>query len=116
MAYTETLLWDYQNDNSGVIPYSGQLTLRNNVSNYEELVIEVVSSASDLQDATWHQTVLFEVPVKAVLSDKNSMANKFDMTTYSEREQYLSISGNKYNILSGASNTNGVVRIWGIKY
>ena len=117
MAYTETLLWDYIEDNGGVIPYSGQLTLRNSIFLYDLLVVEVVSASGDLSDPNWHQTCIFNVPIKNVISSYDRSPNTFLISTYYDREHRIKITGNTYQIISSTSgNTNGIIKIWGAKY
>lgn len=113
--YSETLLWDYIVDNSGAISYTGQITLRDSVSNYDQLVIEVVSLDTDLSNPTWHQTSFFEIPVTEVMSSKNVNPNKYIIFSFSDRGLKAEIQGSTYNKYAGSATTNGVLKIWGIK-
>jgi len=116
-GYTQTLLWDYEDDNEGVIPYQPfTVTLRQSIDNFDELVIENVSSSSDITDQTWKSSGQWRINVD-MLNDSEILANYIAYTSYGSRSSRYHIVGTTFEkTANNASNINGLVRVYGIKY
>lgn len=115
-SYTETLLWDYEEDNSGTIPYDPfTVTLRQSIDNFDEIMMENVSSSGDLTNNNWKSTVFFSFKVTGL---KNAyFPNYIAYTSFSDRSSRYYISGTTFQkTINNARNTNGLVRVYGIKY
>lgn len=109
-----TTLWDYDTENSGVIPYNPTtLTLRNSVENYDQIVIEVVSLASDLTNQ--YGTFLFTVSVNALANAYRP--HYFNHTSWNDRSSVYYMQGATFRKdANNVANTNGIVKIWGLRY
>lgn len=114
--YTETLLWDYEEDNNGTIPYAAfSVTLRQSIDNFDEIMIENVSRNSDLTDQNWRSTNFFSVKVNAL---KNAyVPYYFAYTSYDNRSSRYHVEGTTFEkTINNTNNTNGLVKVYGIKY
>lgn len=115
MAFSETLLWDYVTDNAGSIVYgTTPLTLRDDIENYDSLIIEAISYSTDSSSSTWNSDHFFEVPVHSIINARTP--NTFAWTSYSDRSSGYTASGRTLQKTAGTNNINGTVKVWGIKY
>lgn len=115
-GYTSTKIWDYVEDNGGVISYgSYTLTLNENINNYDMLAIENVSASSDLSDANWNSSNLWYVDVNML--NNNINANYITYTSWDQRATRFYIKDTTFQATSNNdANTNGTVRVFGIKF
>ena len=115
-AFSQTLLWDYVNDNNGVIPYDlTSLTLHDAIENYDALVIELMSSISDAGTTDWNSDFFVTMNVFALINSR--VPNHITISTYVDRSAHFYISGTTFQkVKSGVANTNGIVKIYGLKY
>lgn len=113
---TQTLLWDYVEDNEGTIPYQPfSVTLRQSINNFDELVVENVSSSSDLTDQNWKSTNQWIINVSAL--NNAVLANYISYTSYDIRSSRYHIEGTTFEkTRNNSANTNGLVRVYGVKY
>lgn len=116
-GYTQTLLWDYEDDNEGVIPYQPfSVTLRQSIDNFDELIIENVSNSSDITDQTWKSSGQWRINVN-MLNDSEILANYIAYTSYGSRSSRYHIVGTTFEkTANNTSNINGLVRVYGVKY
>lgn len=115
-GYTSIKIWDYVDDNSGVISYGSYThTLNDNINNYDMLAIENVSTSSDLSDANWSSSNLWYVDVNMLNSNIN--ANYITYTSWDQRATRFYIKDTTFQATSNnGANTNGTVRVFGIKF
>lgn len=112
-----TNIWNYINDNSGVIPYDafGTKTLNDNINNYDAVVLELVSQADDLNNQ-WRGTVITPTYYVDILNNQIE-PGAINVTTYGNRSSHYIISGNTINASASAGGTiNGLVNVYGITY
>ena len=109
---TNTLLWDYQSDYSGSIPYGAvTLTLRDDIENYDKIVVEI-ASANDFGSVG---TMMFTMMVKAIKNGYRPYY--FNHTSYSDRASVYHAQGTTFEkVANNIANTNGIIKIWGVKY
>ena len=115
--YSITVLWDYTTDNSGIIPYEPFTgTLHNSINNYDAIQLEVVSSSGDLDDSGWDSTMLSSIIPVYVLN--NSFKNNyFNFNSFGERSSRWYIKDTTIQkTTTNISGTNGLVRVYGIKF
>lgn len=112
---TETVLWDYRTDGNGNIAYGTKtLTLRHSIDDYDNFVIELVSASSDLTDPNWDSTMFYVLPVQPIINGR--VPGMCSLHTYNTRGSQFQISGNQFTSTPGTNDTNGVVKIIGVKY
>jgi hypothetical protein len=117
--FTVDILWDYVTDNSGTIPYQHPFTktLRDNINNYDAIQIECISSSNDTSDPSWNATSFS--PIIPVYEINNSFKNNyFNWTSYDNRASawYIKDTTIKKIANNSGNNTNGLVRVYGIRY
>lgn len=115
--YSITVLWDYNADNNGTIPYDTFTgTLHDNINNYDAIQLEIVSAESDLSDSNWDSTTFSKIIPVYVLN--NSLKNNyFTFTSFGERSSRWYIKNTTIQKTTrNLSNTNGLVRVYGIKF
>lgn len=115
--YSITVLWDYITDNSSVIPYEPFIgTLHDNINNYDAIQLEMVSYSDDLDDPRWNTTTFS--PIIPVYVLNNSLKNNyFNHTSFETRSTNWYIKDTTVQkIANNQSNTNGLVRVYGIKF
>lgn len=115
--YSITVLWDYTTDNSGTIPYDPFTgTLHDNINNYDAIQLEMVSYSDDLDDPRWNATMFS--PIIPVYVLNNSLKNNyFNHTSFETRSSNWYIKDTTVQkIADNQSNTNGLVRVYGIKF
>ena len=115
-GFDTTVLWDYKTDNNNSVLYGlNSATLHDSAENYDALVIEVVSIVSDETDATWKGTCQFFVDVNAL---DNAFNEKYIICeSVANRSCKYHIDGTTLQKTAEATaNTNGLVRVYGIKY
>ena len=114
--YTKTLLWDYQNDNSGVIPFNTYIkTLNEDINNYDVLLVELVSSKSDLTNVNWNSTIQWQINIDSLNNSYNS--NYITFTTFGDRASRYYIKDTTFQCATcNITDTNGLVRVYGILY
>lgn len=115
--YSITVLWDYTTDNSGTIPYEPFTgTLHDNINNYDAIQLEMVSYEDDLDDPPWNATMFS--PIIPVYVLNNSLKNNyFNHTSFERRSTDWYIKDTTVQkIANNESNTNGLVRVYGIKF
>ena len=115
-GYASTLLWDYVTDNSNVIPYDVfTATLHDNINNYNQVIVELVSHVGDLSIPEWNSTVLVTIDVNAINNSHNP--GYFSYTTYEQRSSRFYLHNNVLQkTTNNQSDTNGIVRVYGIKF
>ena len=115
-SYDVNCIWDYTVDNSGSILYGlATATLNDDISNYDELLIEVVSISTDPSDTNWNSTCQFRVSVEALVQAYN--AGYILCESAAGRTSRYYIHDNVLQKTSQATaNTNGLVRVYGINY
>ena len=115
-SYSETVLYDYREDNGGVICYDTTTqTLRDDVENYDLLCLEFASSAGDLTSAEWNSTN--EIMVNVNLLSNGYNPNYILYTSYDTRSSRHYIKGKEFKTTTrNQGNTNGLVRMLGIKF
>ena len=115
--YSITVLWDYTTDNSGTIPYEPFTgTLHDNINNYDAIQLEVVSSSGDLSSGGWDSTMFSAIMPVYVLN--NSFKNNyFNYTSYETRSSRWYIKDTTVQkTTTNIGGTNGLVRVYGIKF
>lgn len=113
--YTETVLFDYREDNGGVIAYANDnFTLRDSIDNYDDIILEFVSYSGDI-GGSFSATCQTRVNVNML---KNAYTPyNFNYTSYAGRVSRIHLEGDSFStIIRGEYNTNGLVKIVGIKY
>ena len=71
-SYSETVLYDYREDNGGVICYDTTTqTLRDDIENYDLLWLEISSSAGDLSGSDWKATCQLSINVNLLSNGYN---------------------------------------------
>lgn len=115
-GYSSTKIWDYTEDNNNTIPFgSYTASLNDDINNYDMLVIESVSSRGDLTDPNWASTNLWYVDVNALNNNWNN--NYVTYTSWNQRATKFHIINTTFEALSNnGSDTNGLVRVYGINY
>ena len=115
-SYTETVLYDYREDNGGVICYDTTTqTLRDDIENYDLLWLEITSSAGDLSGSDWKATCQLSINVNLLSNGYNP--NYMIYTSYDTRSSRYYIKGKEFKTtIRNAGNTNGLVRMLGIKF
>ena len=114
--YSETVLYDYREDNGGIISYDNTThTLRDTIDNYDELWFEFAGSAQDMTSTVWNSSTLYSVNVNLL---KNAFTPYyFNFTSYERRSSRIHIEGNEFTtVKSNEPNTNGLIKIIGVKY
>ena len=115
--YSITVLWDYTTDNSGTIPYEPfTSTLSDNINNYDAIQLEMVSYRDDLDEPSWNATMF--TPIIPVYVLNNSLKNNyFNHTSFERRSTNWYIKDTTVQkIATNESETNGLVRVYGIKF
>lgn len=115
--YSVTVLWDYTTDNSGTIPYAPFIgTLNDNINNYDAIQLEMVSYEDDLDTSRWYATVFS--PIIPVYALNNSFKNNyFIFTSFETRSTNWYIKDTTVQkVATNLSDTNGLVRVYGIKF
>lgn len=114
--YTETVLYDYREDNNGNICYDYTTqNLRDDVENYDLLCLEFASSAGDLASADWNSTN--EIMVNVNLLSNGYNPNYILYSSYDTRSSRHYIKGKEFKTtIRNQANTNGLVRMLGIKF
>lgn len=115
-TYSTTLLWNYIDDNSGVIDYGPfNYTLNDDINNYDSLIIENVSHSGDLSNVDWNATNIFSIDVNALNNSLNS--NYINYTSFSDRSSRYYIKDTTFQkTINNQGDTNGLVNVYGIKY
>lgn len=111
MRYTKTLLWDYATDNAGVIPTAkGSVTLHDAIENYDELIIEVMPTNTDTVSC------FYILSIYTLINGRQP--NQVLWFSSNENGVIWYISGTTFEKTSGSASTttNGLVRVYGIKY
>lgn len=113
LPHRDNLLWDYKNDNNNNILYGAgtDVVLHDSIDNYKEIMIEFMASPGTANGVSCLKTV-------SVNSIKNAYnPNYFNYTTFNENASVIYLSGTTLKkTLDGISNTNGIVRVWGVNY
>ena len=115
VPYTQEVLWDYVSDNSGTIPFDMyNKTLHQSIDNYDELIVEFISSSSDVGSATWDVTYQWIVDVSDLKSAY--VNNNLAYNSYGTRASRFYISGTTFQKVGGDTSTHGLVRVVGVKF
>ena len=115
--YSITKIWDYTIDNDNTIPYGTfNLTLNDSIDNYDDILIESVSSSGDISGgADWNATNQTRLNVYALNNAYNP--NRLNMCSYDTRSSSWYIVGTTFNcIANNTSSINGIIKVYGIKY
>ena len=116
-SYRSAVLWDYTTDNDGTIPYEPFIgTLHDSINNYDAIQIEMVSYRDDLDTSDWNATMFSEIIPVYVLN--NSLKNNyFNHTSFETRSTNWYIKDTTVQkVANNRSDTNGLVRVYGIKF
>lgn len=115
-TYKSDLLWDYVDDNSGNVLFGTYtVTLRNNIDNYNQIIIENASSSGDLVSSDWNSTNQIVLDVNAIKNSYNP--GYFSHTSFDQRSSRWYIGGTTLQkTKDNQSNTNGLVKVYGIKF
>lgn len=115
-GYDSTLLWDYVDDNNGTIPYGTYTeTLRDDINNYNVIILEFASARGDLTNVNWDSTMFVTLDVEALNNAWNP--NKTNITSFGERSSRFYIHDNVLQkTTDNQGDTNGLIRVYGIKY
>lgn len=113
---TETLLYDYVTDNAGTIVFTTNtpMTLRDDIENYDQLVIEFVGSSGDLTNPSWQSTYLHTLSTRALASAYKP--NYFNFTYHNQFASRFYASGRTITMTSSGTGINGIAKVWGVKY
>lgn len=108
------LLWDYVNDNSGNIYWSGNaLTLNGDIRNYDEVVVEIVSAQGDVSDQ-WKSSYQWRLLVDPLINSFEP--GTFTMCSYDQRSAKFQFTNTTLQKLLGNGSENGVIRVYGVTY
>lgn len=108
------LLWDYINDNSGNIYWSGSaLTLNGDIRNYDEVVVEIVSAQGDVSDQ-WKSSYQWRLLVDPLINSFEP--GTFTMCSYDQRSAKFQFTNTTLQKLLGNGAENGVIRVYGVTY
>ena len=115
-SYSETVLYDYREDNGGNICYDTTTqTLRDDIENYDLLCLEFASSAGDLTNADWNSTNELMINVNSLSNGYNP--NYISFTSFDDRSSRHYIKGKEFKTtIRNKGNTNGLIRMIGIKF
>lgn len=115
-GYDSTLLWDYVDDNNGTILYGTYTeTLRDDINNYNVIILEFASARTDLTNVNWDSTVFVTLDVEALNNAWNP--NKTNITSFGERSSRFYIHDNVLQkTIDIQGDTNGLVRVYGVKF
>lgn len=113
-AYEMAKIWDYVDDNAGAVLFGTfTTTLHQNINNFDTIIIENMSSSGD--SGAWDATNLFAVDVRVLNGCKNP--NYINYTSFGERSSRYYIKDATFQkTTDNIANTNGLVRVYGIKY
>lgn len=108
------LLWDYINDNSGNIYWSGNaLTLNGDIRNYDEVVVEIVSAQGDVSDQ-WKSSYQWRLLVDPLINSFEP--GTFTICSYDQRSAKFQFTNTTFQKLLGNGAENGVIRVYGVTY
>ena len=113
---THTELWNYSVENAGTIKYgtTQDYTLRDNINNYDFILIENMSHSSDDTNTSWQATNHFIFSVEELNSNKYN--NYINFTSYDMRSSRFYIKDTTYKCTTAnQGSTNGLVRLVGLK-
>ena len=115
-SYSETVLYDYREDNGGVICYdTTPQTLRDDIENYDLLFLEFASVSGDLTNASWSATCETVLNVDLLTNGYNP--NYINYTSFGDRSSRCYIKGREFTTTTrNHGSTNGLVRMVGIKF
>ena len=115
-SYSETVLYDYREDNGGNICYDTTTqTLRDDIENYDLLCLEFASSAGNLTNADWNSTNELMISVNSLSNGYNP--NYISFTSFDDRSSRHYIKGKEFKTtIRNKGNTNGLIRMLGIKF
>lgn len=109
-----TTLWDYLTDGNGNIYWSGgAITLRDDINNYDEIVLEIVSNIGDLSDA-WRASNQYRLITSILVNAIEPYA--FTICSYDTRSAKYKFTSTALQKLQGSGVDNGVIKIYGINY
>ena len=108
------LLWDYINDNSENIYWSGNaLTLNGDIRNYDEVVVEIVSSQGDISDQ-WKSSYQWRLLVDPLINSFEPYT--FTICSSDQRSAKFQFTNTTLQKLLGNGSENGVIRVYGVTY
>lgn len=108
------LLWDYVDDNSGNIYWSGNaITLNGDIRNYDEVVVEIISAKGDVSDQ-WKSSNQYRLLVDPLINSFES--GTFTICSYDQRSAKFQFTNTTLQKLLGNSSENGVIRVYGVTY
>lgn len=108
------LLWDYVNDNSGNIYWSGNaLTLNGDIRNYDEVVVEIVSAQGDVSNQ-WKSSYQWRLLVDPLINSFEP--STFTICSYDQRSAKFQFTNTTLQKLLGSGSENGVIRVYGVTY
>lgn len=116
-GYSIANLWNYVDDNSGVIPYRiWSATLNDYLSNYDGVFLEVVSDSADMSSADWRGSVFTPIYMTEVLQNAVE-PYEVNFTSYSTRSSHFVFTDSTVSCTASDPNqVNGLVNVWGVKF
>lgn len=112
-----TNLWNYTDDNSGVVPYNtfGPFTLHESITNYDAVFLELISDAGNLSNQ-WRGSAFTPLYFINALQSEYEPYN-INFTSYDQRSSHYVITGNTIQCTIGSGESlNGLVNVWGVKF
>ena len=108
------LLWNYVDDNSGNIYWEGNaITLNDDINNYDEIVVEIISAVGDLSDS-WKSSFQWRLTPEILANAIEPYT--FTICSYSQRSAKFEFTSTTLQKLIGNNQENGVINVYGIKY
>lgn len=115
-SYSITNIWNYVTDNNGVVNYDvATRTLRDDIENYDFLILELISSVGDsVQGGSWRGTNQVFISVEVL---RNAYEPYYmNYTSYATRSSRWHIEGTTCACVTSAGGSiNGLVNVYGIK-
>lgn len=109
-----TNLWNYIEDNNSNIYWTGSaITLNDDIRNYDEVVVEVISSEGDLYD-NWKASYQWRLLVNPLINALEPYC--FTICSYSQRSAKFRFTNTTLEKLMGNGSENGIINVYGVKY
>lgn len=107
-------IWNYVDDNSGNIYWGGNaITLNDDINDYDEIVVEIVSAIEDLSDS-WKSSFQWRLTPEILANAIEPYT--FTICSYSQRSAKFEFTSTTLQKLMGNNQENGVINVYGIKY
>lgn len=115
-GFEQIVLWDYVTDNNNSVLFGTfNVTLHDDINNYDMLLVESVSYSGDMSSATWSSTSQFIVSVDALNNAYNN--NYLAYTSFDNRSSRYYIKDTTFQkTIDNIGSTNGLVKVYGLKF